>query len=246
MVSLKSFSAISHQGPYLQVNEDAVEVDLNHHLSVLMDGIGGSQIGDRACRLGLETILTTYTKISGDPESTLPFFYSQKYLIEGNALINAFYKAHAVIREDNKEREMKLRGATSAIALARAKNIVTFVGSGNCTAYLYRRGSLKVVIFPDSLEAVSINDYQPHLHTMPMSALGLFEDVALSVREYRILEGDIIVLMSDGVYARITPQEIQAIFGDATKNNDKKIDALLSLSNERGNLDNQSCLILNY
>ena len=246
MVSLKSFSAVSHQGPYLQVNEDAVDVDLEHHLYILIDGIGGPQIGDRASHVAKETIKKTYTNISDDPEATLPFFYSQKYLVEGNALINAFYKAHAVLREENHDKEDKARGAASALGLSRAENILTFVATGNCVAYLYRRGYLRNVVPPDNLEALSPDGHQTHLHTTPMGALGLFEDVALTVREHRILEGDLVVLMSDGVYGRISEGEIQAIVGDATKQGDKKIDELFALSNDRGNLDNQSCLILNY
>ena len=39
MIRLKSYSAKSHQGPYLQVNEDAVLVDYANRLAIVMDGL---------------------------------------------------------------------------------------------------------------------------------------------------------------------------------------------------------------
>ena len=246
VISLKSFSAVTNQGPYLQANEDAIEVDLANSLYILVDGIGGSLIGDRAANLVKETIKKTYTTISGDPDSTLPFFYRQKYLIEGNALANAMHRAHAVITEENKGKNINEMSAASCVAVCQAENILTLVGTGNCVAYLFRRGVLKELIVPDCLEDLSFDNYQRHFSTTPMSGVGLFEDVNLTIREHRVLEGDLLLLMSDGAYGRIQQREIQSLMGDGGKNSDEKIDKIFQLSNSRGNLDNQSCIILNY
>ena len=40
-MELKSIVAKSHQGPFLQVNEDAYDFDLEHKLYMLFDGFGG-------------------------------------------------------------------------------------------------------------------------------------------------------------------------------------------------------------
>ena len=77
MISLKSYSAFSEQGPYLQVNEDAVEVDLINHLFLLLDGFGGSSVGDKAVQFVKDTVKKFYTKVGGDPDSTLPFYQNQ-------------------------------------------------------------------------------------------------------------------------------------------------------------------------
>src|SRR5690554_2697171 len=101
-MKLKSYTAKTHQGPYLHINEDEVDVDLRNKIYMLIDGFGGSGIGDRVAKEVKETIKRFYTRVGGDPDSTLPFFFSHKYLIEGNALINSMHYAHSLIKKDNR------------------------------------------------------------------------------------------------------------------------------------------------
>ena len=45
---LKAYAAQTHQGPYLQVNEDGYDFDFDHELFMIFDGFGGSGVGDKA------------------------------------------------------------------------------------------------------------------------------------------------------------------------------------------------------
>ena len=45
-MNLKTFSAESSPGPFLQVNEDAYDFDLINEVFLLLDGFGGSGVGD--------------------------------------------------------------------------------------------------------------------------------------------------------------------------------------------------------
>lgn len=236
----------SHQGPHLNLNEDLVEADLVNNLFMVIDGFGGSNIGDRAAMMIRDSLKRSYTKISVDPEATLPFFYSHKYLIEGNALINAFHTAHQNINRDNESKNMDNRGGGSVIAAALAENILTMVSTGNCVAYLYRKGHLSVEVLPDSLANLSRDTFQSHLHSVPMSGIGLFEDLHYNVRELKVTEGDLVILLTDGAYSRLNVEEIKYTL---EKNLESELDAireLFRLSNDRGNLDNQSALILQF
>ncbi|MFT6604380.1 MAG: serine/threonine protein phosphatase PrpC, partial [Bacteriovoracaceae bacterium] len=69
-MKLKSYSAHTHQGPHLQINEDDVEIDLINQLYIIFDGFGGSAIGDKAVQEIKQTIKNFYTKIGGDPDAT--------------------------------------------------------------------------------------------------------------------------------------------------------------------------------
>ena len=51
MIELKSYGLLSHQGPHLNLNEDYVEVDLANNLFMVIDGFGGSNIGEAGSRL---------------------------------------------------------------------------------------------------------------------------------------------------------------------------------------------------
>jgi len=246
MIELKSYAMKTDQGPHLNLNEDAVEADLTNNLFLIIDGFGGSNIGDRAAAMICDNIKRSYTKISIDPDSTLPFFYSHKYLIEGNALINAFLSAHQVMNRDNEKKSLDQRGGASVIAAAIAENIVTLVSTGNSIAYLYRKGTLTQELLPDSLLSVCRDNFEGHHQSMPMSGIGLFEDLHYSVRELKLSQDDLLLLMTDGVYGRIEADEIKHILEKYRDKESEAIAQLFKLANERGNLDNQSGLILQF
>ena len=169
MIKLKSYSARTDSGPFLQINEDDHDIDLVNNLFLIFDGFGGSNVGDKAVELVKETVKKFYTKIGGDPDSTLPFYYSYKYLIEGNALINALHLAHSLLKKDNSEKDMSSRGGASGICAALAENIITFASTGNCLCYRYRKGHLEIVVRPDSLRTIARDDYESQFCSAPMS-----------------------------------------------------------------------------
>lgn len=80
MSEIKSYAMKTHQGPFLNLNEDLVEVDLVNNLFMVIDGFGGSNIGDKAASMVRDSLKRSFTKIASDPDSTLPFYFSHKYL----------------------------------------------------------------------------------------------------------------------------------------------------------------------
>jgi len=246
MIKLSSYAAKSHQGPYLQINEDGHEVDLVNNLFMVFDGFGGSSVGDNAVNLVKDTIKKFYTKIGGDPESTLPFYYSHRYLIEGNALINAMEYAHFLLKKENKSKDMNDKGGVSAIIAAQSENIITIASTGNCIGFLYSKGKFEVVSNPDNFELISGDHFEKHFKTAPSTAFGLFDELQIKVNELRISKGDRLIFLTDGVYARVKNEEIRDIIQRDGAHHTERIDELFDLSNNRGNLDNQTALILNF
>jgi serine/threonine protein phosphatase PrpC len=245
-MKLKSYSAHTHQGPHLQINEDDVEIDLINQLYIIFDGFGGSAVGDKAVREIKQTIKNFYTKIGGDPDATLPFYFSQKYLIEGNALVNAMVYAHEELKNKNTETEMNERGGASCIAVAQSENILTIVGTGNCAGFLYRNGHISQVMAPDNMEFLGQDEYLKHFLSMPMSGFGLFDDLHFKVSEVRIKEEDVLILLTDGVYSRLSPEEIKFTIERKRPSDGQKVKELFKLANSRGNMDNQSTILLQY
>ena len=246
MVELKSYGLLTHQGPHLNLNEDLVDVDLINNIFMVIDGFGGSNIGDMAALLIRDSIKKSYTKIGSDPDSTLPFYYSHKYLIEGNALINSLHTAHKNMTKQNENKSMSNRGGGSVLSAALAENILTLVSTGNCSAYLYRNGHLTNEIIPDSLKSLSRELDTSYLQSCPLSGVGLFEDLHYQTRELKIADGDLVIFLTDGVYARLDESEIKNSIENNLGNELEVIKELFLLSNERGNLDNQSSLILQF
>ena len=243
---MKTFSAESSPGPFLQINEDTYDFDLINEVFLLLDGFGGSGIGDVAVANLKQTVKSFYTKFCSDPDATMPFFFSPKYLLEGNALINALLYAHNQLYKENLALDYSKRAGASGIFMAKSESIVTLVSVGNCACFLYRKGQFSRVFIEDSFQFLSNDNYESHLKTMPLSGFGLFPDLYYQVKELRMFPGDKIVALSDGAYARLSNAEMRDVINNPNLEGKEKILNLFYMSNQKGNLDNQSCMILEF
>jgi serine/threonine protein phosphatase PrpC len=129
---------------------------------------------------------------------------------------------------------------------ALGESILTLSAVGNCTAFLYRKGKFQKIFLEDSFSLLSTDNYDAHLKSMPLSGFGLFPDLYYQVKEVRVASGDLVVLMTDGVYSRVEEDEIKAIVSNPSAIQKEKILELFALSNKRGNLDNQTTMILEF
>jgi serine/threonine protein phosphatase PrpC len=235
MIELKSYTLETHQGPHLNLNEDLIDVDLGLQLFMVIDGFGGSNVGDRAALSAKEHIKYFFGKISVDPESTLPFFFSSKYLLETNALINAFRGAHEKIYKENLARSINNRGGASVIALALTENMATIVATGNCLALLFRKENLITQMLPDAFADA------------PMSGIGLFEDFHYQATEFKLMAEDTLILLTDGAYQKFGQfAGIQEVLKTNPSDDQAIIKEIFQFVNDRGNLDNQSIVILRF
>ncbi|MFZ4712705.1 MAG: PP2C family protein-serine/threonine phosphatase [Bacteriovoracaceae bacterium] len=246
MIKLKSYSAQTHQGPYLQLNEDGYDFDLANNLYMVFDGFGGSGVGDACVSKLRESVKTFYSRIYVDPDSTMPFYYSHKYLIEGNALINSLFYSHKLILKENSDKDMMRRAGSSGAFVALSDSLATIASVGNCQCYINRKGTVSKLFFEDSYRFLDDDDFNSQFRTMPLSAFGLFQDFHYQIREIRLEEGDQIVLLTDGIYSRIKEQEIAFMLNQEKEDGHKKISKMFKLANDRGNTDNQTMMILEF
>lgn len=246
MIRLTRYSYKTHQGPYLTVNEDSVHVDIVNGLYLVCDGIGGAGIGDQFSKLIIDTIKNSFLRFGKNPDSTLPFFYSPKYLIEGNALINALYHTHDLAKKQNHGKDLSQRGAGSCVAVSFSNKMLTLSSVGNCIAYLYRNQALDTIIHPDSLDSIYQGTTFSPYRTTPMSGIGLFKDLHFQIRELLVQKDDMLLLLTDGAYSRISKAELTEIVSNGSANLEDKINSIFSIANKKGNLDNQSAILLNF
>lgn len=244
-MNIKSYAAKTDQGPYLQHNEDDLAVDLINNFFLVADGFGGHGVGDKATELVKSKIMLFFNKIGSDPDSTLPFYFSAKHLLESNALVNAFMSAHEVLKKEQSSKEMDKRGGCSVMAAALSEHLLSIVSTGNCLGILLRRGDIHPLVIPDSREKYSRDSLFRHFYTCPMSGFGLFDDLHYQVIESKVFAGDTFLFLTDGVYSRLNLKEIRQKL-DKNIPDLEKIDELFNLANDRGNSDNQTALILNF
>lgn len=245
-MKLKTYAAQTHQGPYLQVNEDAYDFDFENDLYMVLDGFGGSGIGDRAVEKLKQEIRTFYTQISDDPNATMPLFYNPKNLLEGNAILNSLMNAHINLLKANGERPINQRAGASAVVAVRAESLLVLVGIGNCSAYHFRQGKISKIILEDTLQYLSKDQFSTRFRTSPMSAIGMYPDLGFQMKEVRLAERDKVLLLTDGVYANLNEDELLYALNRQAPDSQERVNSLLKLSNSRGNLDNQTAMILEF
>lgn len=243
---LKAYAAQTHQGPYLQVNEDAYDFDFDNDLYMVLDGFGGSGIGDRAVEKLKQEIKTFYTQISDDPNATMPLYYNPRNLLEGNALLNSLMNAHQNLLKNNSDKPVNQRAGSSAIVAVRADTILILAGIGNCCAYHFRKGTLTKIIAEDTFQNLGKDQFEVTFRTSPMNAIGMYPELGHQLREVRLDEGDKVILLTDGVYAHLTEDEILYTLNKFAPDANERVNSLLKLSNSRGNTDNQTAMILEF
>lgn len=243
-MKLRAYASKTDKGPYFEVNEDLFDVDLSQNLFMLIDAFGGAGQGDTCAEHIVRHVREMYSRISSDPDSTLPFFYAPQYLLEGNALINAALSTHQLICQENAGKEMSKRAGASGVFLSFSENIVNILSVGCCQAYHYSLGKIQKVYQEDSLNFV--NPTAKENIKVPLNAFGLYDYLHFIFREAKVLSGDYLILLTDGVYHFLDQDEMKAIVEKNTENLNDAISEMFALANKRSNLDNQSGMILHF
>ena len=243
---LQNFSVETNHGPYLNVNEDGYAFDFDNELYMIFDGYGGAGLGDKCVEKLKENVSKFYNNFVFDRDKTLPFFYSPKYLLEGNALVNAALLAHHSKYKDNLGKDIARRAGSSGIIAVKSESILTILSTGNCRAYIHRQGQIRKIFEEDNYLNLSHDNFDSHFKNIPLSGFGLFSDLHYQVKEIRIKAGDQVLFLSDGVYARLDDVEIKSSIQKLSMNLKVKIKELFELANNRGNLDNQTCMIMEF
>jgi serine/threonine protein phosphatase PrpC len=243
---LKAYAAQTHQGPYLQINEDGYDFDFENEIYMVLDGFGGSGIGDKAVEKLKQEIKNFYTQISDDPNATMPLYYNPRNILEGNAIMNALMNAHQNLLKMNLEKPFNQRAGASALVAVKADSLVVLVGIGNCCAYHFRQGKLSKIISEETMKFHSKDQFDFKFRSTPLNAIGMYPELGQQLREIRISEGDKLILLTDGVYAQISEEELLYSLNRSSSDANERINSLLKLSNSRGNTDNQTAMILEF
>ncbi len=244
-MELKAYYAETSNGPYLELNEDNVLVDSPNNLFAVLDGFGGVGVGDKASQLVAESLKNLYMRVGSDPDATLPFYYSEQSLLEGNALINACYYAHRELINHFVDADLSSRGGVSVVASVVSENILVSISVGNCIGLLVRNGKIVQIINPDILDGI-YDSKDKYFRTIPLNALGLYSDFKFSMNEIKIREGDLVVFMSDGCYSRLERSDLKSLLFNSELMLDEIGEGLMKRANELGNLDNQSVILLQF
>jgi len=217
-------------GQVREGNEDSYLVE--PPLFAVADGMGGHRGGEVASQLALETVETLFRAGTG-------------------TLVDQVRAANqAVFARSAADRKVSGMG-TTLTAVQVLGDVAHLAHVGDSRAYLLRAGSLRQLTDDHTLvqrmvQAGEITaeeaDVHPHRNVLTRS-LGTDPDVVVDEQDVGLLEGDRVLLCSDGLTSMVTEGQMQAIL-EATPAAQEAADRLVRAANRAGGVDNITVVVL--
>ena len=233
-------------------NEDCYEIDAEHELYVVADGMGGHSHGEVAARMAVDAI-QAFVERSEEADETWPFAYDSRLGRHANILKTAVQLAHdqvlSAIRLDGTLYGM---GTTVVGCLVRDGE-AALAHVGDSRAYRLRGGRLELLTqdhtwVNEQVVAGYLSEEQARDHPLKnvvTRALGGDSEVSVDVAELTLEPEDLILLCSDGLTTMLDDREIEACLLETVGDGlDGACRALVSEANIRGGHDNVTVIVL--
>jgi protein phosphatase len=217
-------------GKVREGNEDSYLVE--PPLYAVADGMGGARGGEVASQLALGTV----EELSRDGKGTLP---------------DRVRQANRAVHQRSIE-DATVSGMGTTLTAVQAEGTgVRLVHVGDSRAYLLRAGAFRQLTKDHTLVARMVTsgeisqaeaDVHPHRNVLTR-ALGTEPDVRVDEDTIPLLDGDRVLLCSDGLTSMVAEEQIQAIL-EAEPDPQRSADRLIKAANRAGGVDNITVLIL--
>lgn len=230
-----SSASQTHVGMVRKLNEDACLELANKGIWAVADGMGGHAAGDLASRSVVEALATL-----PEPASL------------GASIGDVQQRLQAVnlrLGEEARRRKVQVIGSTAVVLLVYGSHGVV-VWAGDSRAYRYRQGELEQLTRDHSQveELVSLGritreqaEHYPGSNVITR-AVGVMAELELDSEMFEVLEGDIFLLCSDGLYNEVSNAEIRESL--AAGDCQYACDLLVRRALSRGARDNVTVVIV--
>ena len=242
MVIIES-AGITDIGRKRKNNEDCLFLDDDQRLYVVADGMGGHQAGEVASKLVVETIQNYMRRFREEKgrEAT-----PKAWLLSSIHLAN-----QAVFQASRNKNSCQGMGSTVSAVYFTDKTLIA-ANVGDSPIYLVRDKSIKLLSIIHNLLAESasgglidpegakyLSSMLKHILTR---AIGIEKTVKPDICEIRYFKDDILVISSDGLTDKVSPEEILTVVNKEKP--DKACKTLVDLANKYGGDDNITIIIL--
>jgi protein phosphatase len=229
-------------------NEDAFFLDDDLKLYVVADGMGGHQAGEVASDLVIRTV-KDYMKRFKSGESVEELEDSDRSLSkEANRLMAGLKLSNQVVFQAGRSKR-GYRGMGSTVsAVYFTEETLIAANVGDSPIYLIRSGKIEMLSVSHTVmaEQMAMNKDGRHFGQeyshMLTRAMGVEETVKPDICEFPCFKEDILVIASDGLTNKASPDDILKIVKDNRPARACRI--LVDMANERGGDDNITMIII--
>jgi protein phosphatase len=223
-------------GLHRENNEDSVLVWENRAgieaLLVVADGMGGHAAGQLASSITIQVLTEELERDGGsgcDPAR----------------LHNAFRKANSAVFKASKEVPDAAGMGSTLTVVAIDKGQLGLLNVGDSPAYLFRSGSVQMISEDHSWPAeqarlglITSEEARDHPYKHRLTrAVGVWEEVVDYTAAVALMDGDMVVLCSDGVEsAGVEVDEVQRFL--ATDDLERALEEIIATCRDRGAPDN--------
>ena len=201
---IRAVTIFSTQGPR-QASENHLFVEEEKGIVVVADGFGGPLPGLQASKAACEAVRGFLIKEAGDQDATLPFELRSYFSLTGNVLFNSLIHANKKLVALNKGKNVHEKGGASVLAGYLDEGLLALANVGCCTAWLIRENGAVELTQPRSYGRL----HDPFAREVPVDkraplmALGIHKDLEPEISEYRVLDGDWLLLHTEGMPAEV-------------------------------------------
>jgi len=235
-------------------NEDNFGFDTRCGIFVVCDGMGGMAAGEVASKIGVDVVLN-YFREGSEGGTFVPFGVQQENApARLNALGSAIQLANSVIFEAAK-RQAAHSGMGSTIVAVQVEGGDSYsVGHvGDSRVYLVRGNTIRQLTNDHSLVAEQVRRglmtveeaKRSTVQNIITRALGSEQSVTPDLDQDVAMEGDTLVLCSDGLTQHVEDREIAAMVNSAPEL-ESACDAMIEKAKERGGFDNVTVLLIRF
>ncbi len=243
-------SSITDVGRRRKSNEDSLFVNDDMDLYVVADGMGGHQAGEVASRIVVDSIRDYMMKFKEETIDEEIIDIDKTLSEEAKHLYSAVHQANSKVYQLSESNESyKGMGSTVSAVYFTGSTLIA-INVGDSPIYLIRNGDIKTLsvchTMMAELEAMAPKKAEPlgrQYRHMLTRAMGVNETVKPDICELQVFKGDTLVVSSDGLSDKVSPEEILDVVNNEEP--DKACRLLVDLANERGGEDNITVIVLN-
>jgi PPM family protein phosphatase len=231
-------------------NEDALLLDDAQSLYAVADGVGGSEGGEVASRIAIETTAGEMKDLLSSVNRTPPVGRSTDSTTEFALLRALMQRANANVRRGRAERESLADMATTLTLMVFKQRTAYGAHVGDSRAYLLRGGELSRItndhtVVDEQIRAGLLTPERarmsPYRHIITR-AVGIDEDVNADVLQFDIRKDDRFLLCTDGLTEMVPDKEISAIISTSAPG--EAVERLIDAANRAGGVDNITAIVL--